>query len=101
MLGDWGTRDGLASPIGKNGCRAASEDRKALMLYCRDFENLADVRLLKPVSANTFTGHSGPTLTSQVFHPCTVGMVLADPADAETDQTFGVHQAANADWWCR
>jgi len=37
------------------------------------------------VSAKTFTGHSCSALTAQFIGPRALGMVLTDPADAETD----------------
>jgi hypothetical protein len=60
-------RGGPALPIGKKGCGATSEDRKALMLGCRDFE--AHVWLLKPVSTDALAWHARPTLTTQLFAP--------------------------------
>jgi hypothetical protein len=71
------------------------------MLCCRNFENLADVRLLKSISPDTLTWHSCPALTSQVFRPCTAGMVFADPADAETELAIGIDHETNLTGWCR
>ena len=48
----------------KTEYRAKSEDRGALMLCCRQFEELTDVRLLKPVSIDAFAGHPRAALTT-------------------------------------
>ena len=63
------------------------------MLCCRDFENLADVRLLKPISADAFAEHSRPTLTTQVIAPSTFRVVLADPAHTKANPAFSIWYA--------
>ena len=57
----------------------AQAGRRSFLKY------LTNVRLFEAVSANTFTGHSCSALTAQFIRPRSVGMVLAHPADAETD----------------
>jgi hypothetical protein len=62
---------------------ARSEDCGALVPCCRDFEDLTDVRLLKPTRTDAFAGHARPTLTTQLLAPSPLGMIFAYPPDSE------------------
>ena len=53
-------------------------------------EYVANVRLFKAVSANTFAGHSGPAVAAKLFAPCSLWMVFTHPTDAETDPAIGI-----------
>jgi hypothetical protein len=48
-------------------------------------EYVANARLFKAVRANTFAGHTSTALAAELFAPCSLWMVLAHPANAETD----------------
>jgi hypothetical protein len=58
------------------------------MASCRRFEDLADVRLLKPVSADTLARHARPALATQLVAPRPLGMILAYPTNSEADGTI-------------
>jgi hypothetical protein len=48
--------------------------------------------LIEAVSANTCAGHPRSALTTQSFRPRSLWVVLANPADAETDLAVGIGQ---------
>ena len=64
-------RDGKNKPI------ASSEDREALMAGRLAFDDLTDVRLLKPAGTDALAGHARPTLATQLVAPNPLRMITA------------------------
>ena len=83
----------------KEASEAAASDkikvedcRGVTLISCLpSFRYLSRARLLEAVSANTLTGHSCSTLTSQIFLPRALGMVFATPAHAEADLAITIN----------
>ena len=55
----------------------------------------------KPSARTHSQGIPAPHLHPKVFRPCTAGMVLTDPADAETNPAIGRHHETSFTGWCR
>jgi hypothetical protein len=49
----------------------------------RLFDYLGGVRLIKPIGALAFARHTGAAFAAQFPIPSTVGMIFANPAEAE------------------
>ena len=61
-----------------------------LILCWRSFvKYLTYVGLFEAVSAYTFARDARSALTTKIFRPCALRMVLAHPADAEETLQFG------------
>jgi hypothetical protein len=69
--------------------------------YRRVTSKFFSVSSIEAVSANTFTGHSCPALTAQFIRPRALGMVLAHPANAETDLAVRVDHETSLTGWRR
>jgi hypothetical protein len=66
------------------------------MLHGRGLiEDSAHIRFVNPLIVRpvALAWHPRPALTAHLFAPCEVGMVLADPTDAEADRTLRICHA--------
>ena len=70
-------------------------DRQGL---CKD---PAHVRLFEAISADALAGHPRSTLTTKILPPGTLGMVLANPADAKANLAIRIRHAVSAKFGLR
>ena len=54
-------------------------------------EHTTGLRLFKPICALTFAWHASAALAAKLAIPNAIGMVLANPPQAEADRAFRIY----------